>query len=122
MPWRGFTILAVAAIAFIASISVWFALDERSRWLFTQRTGTISSGCALRVCIGDGEREATGKLSRLGLSGPILEFDQNLATLTRKKEFMRDDGWRNGVIALTIENGKVARIAWVYSGPFRVDM
>jgi hypothetical protein len=34
----------------------------------------------------------------------------------------RDRTWRNGVITLTVNDGRVTEIAWHYPGPFYIDL
>ena len=127
-------LLSLAGLGFAA----WMALEptnERTRLLFRDPQGGLTSGSQLDVHVGDPWRKADATLrdqfepryvlwqvgERNDVGGGVAYPDGPV--LTGEAEVVyRDGSWRNGHVALDLRDGVVVAISWHYSGPFYIDL
>ncbi len=110
--------------------------EERTRLVFHDQYGEVTAGAKFGVAIGDPWPKADRAIRQLFEPGFVLCIEGTEELFMRgggkfcevppakglAQVSYRDETWRNGVITLTIFNGRVIKINWHYPGPFYVDM
>ena len=139
MSRAGYIAVLCGVVAALLLGIFWFGVspnDERTRLLWYEPRGSVHSGAALGVSVGETWGDADSKIRRLfkpssvlwqtgayvtqGGTGVVLSRAPVLAGDATVR--YRDDSWRNGVIILEVRDGRVVGISWNYAGPFAIDL
>ena len=66
-------------------------------------------------------RALDGSIEEQLARGGGLSSDEPILTGYARVSY-RDGSWRNGVVTLELQDGRVTELAWHYSGPFYIDL
>jgi len=132
----GALLVAVFACGALVLKTIGDPNEERTHLVFHDQYGEITGGSKFGVAIGDAWPNADRAIRRLFDPGYVncIEGTEELFMRGGGKfcevpparglasVSYRDETWRNGVITLTVSEGRVVKITWHYPGPFYVDM
>ena len=125
---------ALLALTLFMAWEVRLSPDERTELVLFDQYGHVASGTKFGVTVGMTWSAADSAVRQLFTPGYV-----NCETETRgqtpyggrafckappqsgfAKVSYRDQSWRNGVITLTFDDGRVTTIGWHYPGPFYI--